>query len=281
MKNVLTMLMLVVVVIMIVAYCVDRYGAIRQMKFIHEAEKNFEENYRKTKLKVHLPPQNKGRPKLRSYNHRSWPQTGTPYIIDKLLRNKTNGFFIECGAADGETQSNTLFFEVLRNWTGLLIEANDDSFATLLTKNRNVYAYHGCLSTSKIVADYQFVPIFLTGGIGKSYDKTHPKNWNKAQTKECIPLSYLFHHLNITHVDYFSLDTEGSELEILKTLDFNEVRIDILGVEYAIYLGDPAEMEEKRQRLVKFFEETNLYYRTNISHSQDEFFYRKDFNIGN
>ena len=28
------------------------------------------------------------------------------------------GFYIECGAADGEENSNTLFFEMKRNWKG-------------------------------------------------------------------------------------------------------------------------------------------------------------------
>jgi len=35
-----------------------------------------------------------------------------------------HGFFIEIGSYDGESLSNTLFFEMRRNWTGLLIEAN-------------------------------------------------------------------------------------------------------------------------------------------------------------
>ncbi len=37
-------------------------------------------------------------------------------IVDKLLGGMTNGFFIECGAFDGEFLSNSLFFELKRNW---------------------------------------------------------------------------------------------------------------------------------------------------------------------
>lgn len=57
-----------------------------------------------------------------------------------------NGFYIECGAADGEIISNTLFFEVYRNWTGLLIEPEDEMFELLLTKKRMAYAVKACLS---------------------------------------------------------------------------------------------------------------------------------------
>lgn len=44
--------------------------------------------------------------------------TKSTVIVDATLRGKTNGFFIEAGAHDGETISNSLFFELNRNWTG-------------------------------------------------------------------------------------------------------------------------------------------------------------------
>ena len=39
-------------------------------------------------------------------------------VVDKLLAGKEHGFFIEAGAFDGEYLSNTLFFEVMRHWSG-------------------------------------------------------------------------------------------------------------------------------------------------------------------
>jgi len=51
-------------------------------------------------------------------------QAGQAAFVDKLLSGRRRGFFVECGAADGEVFSNSLFFELERNWTGLLIEAN-------------------------------------------------------------------------------------------------------------------------------------------------------------
>jgi len=49
-------------------------------------------------------------------------ELGQSMSIDKLLGGRRNGFFVECGAHDGEHLSNTLFFELERDWTGLLIE---------------------------------------------------------------------------------------------------------------------------------------------------------------
>lgn len=45
--------------------------------------------------------------------------------MDKILNGKTGGFFVEAGAFNGEYLSNSLFFEIHRNWTGLLVEANN------------------------------------------------------------------------------------------------------------------------------------------------------------
>ena len=45
-------------------------------------------------------------------------QAGQAELVDRILGQKTGGFFIECGAAEGEDYSNTLFFELKRNWTG-------------------------------------------------------------------------------------------------------------------------------------------------------------------
>jgi hypothetical protein len=65
-------------------------------------------------------------------------QLNQSVIVDKLLGGTQNGFFIECGAFDGEFLSNSLFFELKRNWTGLLIEPNHDSFEALRKRNRKV-----------------------------------------------------------------------------------------------------------------------------------------------
>ncbi len=48
----------------------------------------------------------------------------------------------------------------------------------------------------------------------------------------CFPLESILLALNQTHVDYFSLDVEGLELDVLKTIPFDRIQIDTLSVEY-------------------------------------------------
>jgi hypothetical protein len=54
------------------------------------------------------------------------------------LTPKWNLFFTECGAFDGEGLSNTLLFELQRNWTGLLVEPNYIAFNAMKQKHRKV-----------------------------------------------------------------------------------------------------------------------------------------------
>jgi hypothetical protein len=65
-------------------------------------------------------------------------QGGQSALIDRRLNGRRNGFFIEVGAHDGEINSNTLFFELERSWTGLLIEPDPTAYRALLEKNRQV-----------------------------------------------------------------------------------------------------------------------------------------------
>ena len=51
-------------------------------------------------------------------------------------------------------------------------------------------------------------------------------------TVPCFPFETLMLALNRSHVDFFSLDVEGVELEVLKTIPFDRITVDTLSVEY-------------------------------------------------
>ena len=59
---------------------------------------------------------------------------------------KTGGTFIEAGAFDGIFFSNTLYLELFRSWSGLLVEPHPDMKMKLLSHNRKVWFLPGCLS---------------------------------------------------------------------------------------------------------------------------------------
>ena len=69
-----------------------------------------------------------------------------------------------------------------------------------------------------------------------------------ARPMSCLPLRTLLHMFGITRVDLFSLDVEGAELEVLKTVDFSAVRINVIVVEQDG--GNPEKEEAVRQLLL-------------------------------
>ena len=72
-------------------------------------------------------------------------------LLDKKLEkylNYDNGFFIELGANDGKTQSNTLYFERYRNWNGILIEPSPNNYLKCLKnwKHKSKIFCNACVS---------------------------------------------------------------------------------------------------------------------------------------
>ena len=61
------------------------------------------------------------------------------FICNNVCYVQTNGFFIECGANDGEFFSSTLDLEMRQNWSGLLVEANPPFAEKLLKRHRKAW----------------------------------------------------------------------------------------------------------------------------------------------
>lgn len=193
-----------------------------------------------------------------------FPQTNFTYfsqieqdrIVDGLLKGKTHGFFLEAGAYDGQALSNTLFFERYRHWTGLLIEANPKLFQVLKSRNRNAYLSNTCISTVPYATKLNFTFADYLGGIEATNDKSMISGSDLVQ---CFPMDTYFQALDIREINYFSLDVEGAEYEILKQIDFHRIKIDLMTIEYAIkYHGSPESLANL-DRIRKLILGTGLY----------------------
>ncbi|KAL5003949.1 hypothetical protein ScPMuIL_017405 [Solemya velum] len=154
-------------------------------------------------------------------------QLGQDRVLDEMMKYKTDGFFVEVGAADGECFSNTLFFETERNWTGLLIEPDPIAYNLLRTKHRKAYSINSCLAAN--VSKMKFHTEFLLGGLHDFVDEAHKKS--TPMTLQCFPLHAILQAINHTTVDLFSLDVEGAEPHVLRGIDFSKVDIRVLIIE--------------------------------------------------
>lgn len=154
-------------------------------------------------------------------------------LYEAFFSGLCNGRYIELGALDGIRYSNTYLFSKGLNWTGILIEASPANFQRLANNRRHDQLHHNAICNSQ-----QTVHVIDKAAVGGIYEfmsnnfrqKWHPtvKDADMSPVK-CRPLSDVLRPHRF--FDFFSLDVEGGELEVLLTIDFSEVQFGVILVE--------------------------------------------------
>jgi FkbM family methyltransferase len=141
--------------------------------------------------------------------------------------------YVEAGALDGIFQSCTHDLEQTREWIGILIEPNPESFNDL-TKNRSseTNTFINCALVSfdhseNFIDFYQHRDHGAMNGVIKREDT----EYKEVIQVPCKTLQSIFDEHCITFVDKMFLDVEGYELEVLKGIDFSKTTINELEVE--------------------------------------------------
>ena len=152
------------------------------------------------------------------------------------FKNKENGFFIEFGATDGVTLSNTYLLEKEYRWNGILAEPGK-VWKNRLKENRNCCIDNRCVwSTSGQILVFNETNIAELSTINHFSDSdflTDQRRNSKTYEVETLTLNDLLELYNAPAIiDYLSIDTEGSEYEILKGFDFSKYQIEIITVEH-------------------------------------------------
>ncbi len=161
-------------------------------------------------------------------------RAGQDWWLDtKAFKRKRRGTFIDIGGFDGLIASNTLFFELLRGWRGILLEPSPTLF-------RRAAKFRRCRCLQRAVAPEAGRLPFLhvldgyleMGGLLESYDETtrtrlaqNPKHREEVIEVEAVTLADLFEEHGLSEVDYISLDVEGAELAILEGFPFERYRV--------------------------------------------------------
>jgi len=180
---------------------------------------------------------------------------------------KKEGFFVEFGAYDGIGCSNTLVLEKQFNWTGILAEPNINFHRELQT-NRNciieTVAIGGKSKDSRSFLNYGNLSSFA------EYSDTdvHNRKDGTLSNVEVITLTELLYRNSAPKIiDFLSIDTEGSELEILTAFNFDEYRFNFICVEHN---------HTKNYHLILDLMQNNGYEEVLLSYSKyDSFFVPK------
>jgi FkbM family methyltransferase len=165
------------------------------------------------------------------------------YLETHVFKGFRNGIFVDVGAHDGETINNTLFFEEERGWTGLNIEPIPDVFAKLQEHRPRCINLCCAIDETSGTADFLLNTGYteMLSGLHKQYDPRHKKRVETEIQEHGgtsivlqVPtrrLDEIFKEHGIQHVHYLSVDVEGAERSVLKSIDFQKVFIDVIEFE--------------------------------------------------
>lgn len=150
---------------------------------------------------------------------------------------KQGGYFVEFGASDGVMSSNTLMLERHFGWTGILAEPHPQTSAQL-RRNRACFVSSKCVTAKSgewvdfamVAADPHLSTVARYAG-----SDGHAQKRSGAATVQVETLSLLdlLQEADAPDViDYLSIDTEGSEYDILQAFDFSRYWISLISVEH-------------------------------------------------
>ena len=171
--------------------------------------------------------------KFRSH---SKSQIGQDLFVLLELDFKKDGFFVEFGATNGINLSNTYLLEKEFNWTGILAEPAK-VWHEALKNNRSADIETNCVWTEsgkKLLFNEVSDPELSTiSNFSDSDIHSTSRKENTAYEVTTISLNDLLQKYNAPReIDYLSIDTEGSEFDILNSFDFSNYDIRIISCEH-------------------------------------------------
>lgn len=169
--------------------------------------------------------------------------------IVKYFGGSKNGTFIDIGANDGVTLSNTYALARHYGWTGLLIEASPKAYDKLLAnyqeeifKDREVDLVNvavGHYDSEKPVPFYEGGSHLGKGDVGllSTLKEEELKRWKGQEEFDLITvpmesISTILSRSRFQKFDLLSIDIEGMELEVLPTIPFVKMGVKMALVEW-------------------------------------------------
>lgn len=172
----------------------------------------------------------------REHAHQSKAQLFQDLLVLFLTNEKKGGFFVEFGATNGISLSNSFLLEQDYRWKGILAEPGQ-CWHKALRANRKAHIDHRCLwsqSGENLNFNETEIAELSTLEEFRFRDFNSQGRFNiRAYQVETVSLNDLLQaHSAPALIDYMSVDTEGSEYTILSHFDFNRYKVRIFTIEH-------------------------------------------------
>jgi FkbM family methyltransferase len=165
------------------------------------------------------------------------------YVHKQFFHDLCDGTFVDVGAHDGVTINNTLFFEETLGWKGINIEPIPAVFESLKVNRPNCINLNCAISNEDSEQPFLLAIGYaeMLSGLVNTYDPRHYQrleieNHIHSGQKEIIQvktrkLETILDEHSIKRIHYLTIDTEGAEFEVLKSINFDKVFIDLIQFE--------------------------------------------------
>ena len=181
---------------------------------------------------------------------RYFSQYGQDLFVDAFLfRGRRDGFFVDIGAYDGITYSNTYFLERELGWQGICFEPHPEVFRKLAAARRCTVVNAGVGPRS---GRLQFLTLPESVEMGSGFLEHFPQHhrdpdWVNMMRRTGATLrdldileinEALASRAGRTKIDYISIDTEGADFDILRALDLRRFNVEVIDIENNFFGDD-------------------------------------------
>ncbi len=151
----------------------------------------------------------------------------------EFFGRRTSGFFVEVGANDPFLFSQTWMLEQ-KGWTGVLVEPLADCCAALRRSRSASVVQAACAAPHQIGTASLHVAGTRSSLVPNAFD---PKiRYETTETVQAVTLTDVLQQVAAPRViDFLSIDTEGTEGDVLAGLDLNRFQPTLILVEYHVY----------------------------------------------
>jgi FkbM family methyltransferase len=203
-------------------------------------------------------------------------------VLIRYFDGKHDGVFVDVGAHDGVQFSNTYLLEKHYGWSGVCIEPNPESFEKLVENRPNAR----CFKVASVNHDPRLIELLVPNGT-PVLGSTRPTrdgiaqilnipadnvNYNKYTVQATRLGNTLYHYWHgfPANYDLLSIDTEWTELEVMKSADLSKYSPEVIVVE--------ANNKEYAEKIEDYLTGEG-YYRCGIVGGINYFYVREKANV--
>ena len=172
---------------------------------------------------------------LEPYSNLYWSQEGEDILIKRIFANKKNGFYVDVGAHHSSRFSNTYKLYKENYWNGVNIDSSLSSYLDLKKKRkRDININVGISHKKEILKFYSFNEGALnTFSLKKKNQLKLKYKLKKIERIQCKKLSDVLDGClkKKIKIDLLAIDTEGYDLKVLKSNNWNKYLPDYIIVE--------------------------------------------------